>query len=73
MKATTQARIVTRAILKLLMQVNLPRRVIEAAYALMSRVSSGLLDGAADFLRSQLFRCAGALAAVVSLTADLVA
>ena len=73
MNTVKKSRIVTRAILKMLTGVNLPRRVIESAYALMSRVSSGLLDGAAEFLRSNLFRCSGALAAVVSLTADLVA
>ena len=73
MNTAKKARIVILAITKLLTGVSLPLRVIEAAYALMSRVSSGMLDGAAEFLRSNLFRCSGALAAVVSLTADLVA
>ena len=73
MKAAKKSRIVILAITKLLTGVNLPRRVIEAAYALMSRVSSGVFYGAAEFLRSNMFRCSGALAAVVSLTADLVA
>ena len=69
----TKPRLVIRAMLKLLGAVNLPNRVMEQAYALMVAASRGLLDGAAEFLRNNLFRCSGALAAVVSLTADLVA
>lgn len=73
MNTTAKSRIVVRAFHKLLSQINLPWRVIHQAYPLMAQASRGDFSGVAEFLRSQLWRCSGALASVVALTADLVA
>ena len=74
MNTTKKAALAERAIRTMLRMVNLPARVYSQACNILLQLSAGILDGASEFLRSQLPRCSALapLAAVVSLTADLV-